>query len=122
MESGVRASNRRAFRHVETLSRGLAGLPKDRTARRLAALGYLGFEPVSANGGDFVEKSVGRIEHTIYGSVTRPLYPDLPVPDAAVTRVIRSLDKLDMSLSFDGEGDARGLRAVLHLRRRPGLR
>jgi hypothetical protein len=122
LEAGVRSANRQAFRWLETLSRGLVGLPKDGAALRLAALGYLGFEPVCPNGGAFQDTAPGRLSHPVYGTPERPVYPELPLPDTPATRVLRSLAALEMSLAFEGEGDSRGLHARVALHRRPGPR
>ncbi len=122
LEGGVRTANAQAFRWLETLSRGLAGLPREPAALRLAALGHLGFEPVSPNGGAFRELAPGVLEHPLYGTPARPIYPPLPLADTPATRALRSLAALEMSLAFEGQGDSRGLRARLTLRRRPGPR
>jgi len=122
MESGVRAANAQAFRWLETLSRGLVGLPGDGAGLRQAALGYLGFEPVCPNGGAFRGLAPGQVEHPVYGTPARPLYPELPLQDTPARRVLRSLAALEMSLAFEGEGDTRGLHARFALRRRPGPR
>jgi hypothetical protein len=122
MEMGVRSANRQAFRALENLSRGLGGLPAEPAAFRRATLGYLGFVPACPQGGTFLDRGPGRVEHSLYGALERPIFPDLPVPDAPATRMLRSLEGLHMGLAFEGEGPSRGLRALFRLDRRPDSR
>jgi hypothetical protein len=47
-----------------------------------------------------------------------PRLPALPVPDAAVTELLGRLQRLDMGIGFEGEGNHRGLHARLRIDRR----
>ena len=111
MAEGVaRDSHQRALLSYEALSRGLPGWPG--TGGREAALGFLGVEPASVHGGSYRHVH-GIAEHSLYGGMLTPRYPELPVADSPVTRVLAALARLELGLSFEGEGRTRALHTQL---------
>ncbi len=117
-EASLRRGLHAALRDTEALARGLGGLPTDPAARRAAALGYLGYEPMLAQGGEFAMDPRGFATHARYGSEIAPAYPPVPVPDAPLTRLVDALARVSAGLAFEGEGDTRGLRVWFEWLRR----
>lgn len=113
LERGTMSSNRSARRAFEALAVGRGGLPAEDAERRRLALDWLGYEPLSANGGRFELGPDGLVRHDIYGTEVEPVWPDLPVPGAPVTDFLKSLEELRMTVSFEGEGATRGLRTTI---------
>ena len=105
-----------AFRDLEVLVRGLGRLPEPEERRRIA-LGYLGFEPATVQGGTFSLRG-GQLHHSIYGSESQPIAPEIPVAEGRLTGLLSSLESLGLGVEIEGEGRTRGLRVLVDWRRR----
>jgi hypothetical protein len=103
---------------VEVLARGRGGLPTDPAAFRATALAGLGYEPRAVQGGAFTLTPEGLVGHERYGSPLAPVFPEVPVAAAPLTKVVTSLRQLGMNVAFEGEGAARGLRVQMVWERR----
>ncbi len=117
-EAEIRQASWRAYRDIEILAAGLGGLPAAGEARREAALGFLGYEPVAGPGATFSIDADGRVLHSVYGTEASPRFPALPVAGSPLSRLAEDLAKASFGLVFEGEGDTRGLRAMMTWQRR----
>ncbi|MBN1962696.1 MAG: hypothetical protein JW841_17320 [Deltaproteobacteria bacterium] len=102
-------SNQDAYRTVEILMQSLKIDPTKQEDLRRLGLAYFGYEPRFASGGSFKLSVDGQLTHSIYGSNANPVLPDLPVKNAPVSFAFEDLEALKMSVSFEGEGNHRGL-------------
>ncbi len=112
LERGALSATRSSFRAWESLAVGAGATPSPELARA-----WLGYVPAVGHGGAFSMKE-GLVSHSLYGSEVAPKVPELPVEGSPVSAFVRKLDGLRMTLSFDGEGDHRGLKSTLHWRHR----
>lgn len=117
-ESKVRQASWRAYRDVEILAAGLGGLPAEGEARREAALGFFGYEPMAGPGATFSIDADGRILHSVYGTEVSPRFPALPVAGSPMSRLADELKEASFGLVFEGQDETRGLRAMMTWQRR----
>jgi hypothetical protein len=94
----------------EALARGLGSLPSDAEQRSRLSLAYLGAEPACLHGGVFSIDPFQVVRHRRYGSLFEPTLPEVPVAGSPVTEAVGSLRELTTQVSFEGEGNHRGLR------------
>jgi len=108
VESDAPRSQQKVQAAYEDLARSVPGLNPLNT--RTKGLALLGFEPFHFHGGELSLTPYGAM-HSIYGSASHVRWPAVPVEDSPVTKLIQSLESLEMSLEFEGEGDHQGIRA-----------
>ena len=118
MEKQIWRNHVLAGRSFEALARGLGSLPDEPGERRARALSYLGYEPAGAHGGTFTMGEDGLVSHSLYGTEIAPTPPALPVTDSPASALLTTLKDLGMGLSIEGEGNHRGLHAVMEWQRR----
>lgn len=118
LEHDVRTSLESAHLDLEALARGRGGLPQDPAALRALAMGWLGYEPQSVQGGAFTLGEDGLIRHSIYGSPAEPVFPAIPQEGALLTTLIRTLRSAATNVSFEGKGRTHGLHARFEWSRR----
>jgi hypothetical protein len=116
IEKESHRQTRSALRAMTILKNGLTELP-NADGRRAAGLGYLGFEPDSAQGGKFSIDARGHVNHSLYGSLVEPVVPAVPIVDSPAAAVLGTLKALDMGIAFEGEGRTRGLHVMVELTR-----
>jgi hypothetical protein len=102
----------------EVLARGLTFLPTDPELLQQLTLAYLGAQPVCAHGGTFSIDPYGVVQHSLYGSAFAPTPYSVPLKGSPITDAIGSLRDLTTQISFEGEGDHRGLHVQLQWQNR----
>jgi hypothetical protein len=117
-EAELRKASWRAYRDIEVLAQGLGGLPPEGEARREAALGFFGYEPLAGDGATFSVDGDGRVAHSVYGTEAAPIFPALPSPTSPIARLADELAHASFGLVFEGKDDTRGLRAMVRWERR----
>lgn len=116
-ERGVVSANRLALMAADDLDRSGLIDPTDAAALSARAARWLGFEPMVAHGGTFVRDPDGAIGHSLVGTAVAPFWPAIPVKDSPITAFYQTIATLRATLSFEGEGNTRGLRSTVEWQR-----
>ncbi|NUN16525.1 MAG: hypothetical protein HUU55_23105 [Myxococcales bacterium] len=112
-EQGVRLATGHAMIDIEALTRGKVGLKPNDPTFEMAALSFLGSIPSSVHGGTFELDKWGYPVHSLFGSEPSPNFPDIPIANSPLTRLVEGLTGIRFGLVFEGEGPERGLRVQM---------
>jgi hypothetical protein len=94
----------------EIMARGLGRAPTD-----AEALAHLGRTLARPHGQPLAADADGKPTHPIYGSHMAPAWPKLPVAGSPVTAAVEALRLLRMDMSFEGQGEDRGIHARVEI-------
>jgi hypothetical protein len=106
LELDARRGFTRSLGYWEILARGLGHAPTD-----AEALAHMGRSLAKPHGQPLTAGQDGDATHAIYGSLVKAMWPALPVAGSPVTAAVEAMRALRMDLSFEGEGEDRGIHA-----------
>lgn len=115
LEVEARESLDAVMRDLELLGEALGGLPAEREARDALARRFLGYLPESPLGpiDTCASGAPCRVRHPQYGSRAEPALPETLPEGTPLRRLVDTTSKLELGLSFEGQGASRGLHATL---------
>lgn len=79
---------------------------------RERGVAFLGYEPRSPHGGTFSVVD-GFPTHSLYGDLIRPVIPPVPIEGSPVSDVLTRVQRLNMTVEFDGEAEHQGLHTTI---------